>query len=107
MAGAGKLAFAPSSVVTRRRAEFAGRDRGRPARPLLIHCRHTAASGEVIAEYPDDSPYPSVLILASVAGRPLHVVAARDDGAKHCYVITAYVPDPAQWGSDFRTRKPT
>jgi len=69
--------------------------------------RTALVTGEAIAEYPDDSPYPSVLILASVAGRPLHVVAARDDTTSHCYVITAYVPDPAQWGSDFRTRKPT
>jgi hypothetical protein len=39
--------------------------------------------------------------------RPVHVVAARDDATKHCYVITAYVPDPALWGGDFKTRKPT
>ncbi len=61
----------------------------------------------MIADDPDDAPYPSVLIFALVAGRPLHVVAARDDGTKHCYVITAYVPDAALWGGDFKTRKPT
>jgi len=48
-----------------------------------------------------------MLILAVVAGRPPHVVASRDDATKHCYVITAYVADPTQWESDFKTRKPT
>jgi hypothetical protein len=64
-------------------------------------------TGEVIADYPEDTPYPSVLILAIVARRPLHVVTARDGSTGHCYVITVYVPDPALWVSDFRTRKPT
>jgi hypothetical protein len=69
--------------------------------------RVAMATGEVIADYPTDAPYPSVLILAIVAGRPLHVVAARDGETRHCYVITAYVPDSVLWGGDFRTRKPT
>jgi hypothetical protein len=69
---------------------------------------HTAlADGEVIADYPDDTPYHSMLILAFVGKRPLHVVVARDDSARHCYVITAYVADQTLWKSDFRTRKPT
>jgi hypothetical protein len=69
--------------------------------------RVALVTGAVIADYPEDAPYPSMLILAMVAGRPLHVVAARDGNAKHCYVITAYVADPVLWESDFRTRKPT
>jgi hypothetical protein len=68
--------------------------------------RVALVTGEVIADYPHDTPYRSVLVLALVGGRPLHVVAARDDATGHCYVITAYVADPALWGSDFRTRKP-
>jgi hypothetical protein len=69
--------------------------------------RAALVDGEVIADYPDDTPYHSMLIFAFVGKRPLHVVVARDDIARHCYVITAYVPDPALWRSDFRTRKPT
>jgi hypothetical protein len=48
-----------------------------------------------------------MLVLAFVGKRPLHVVAARDDSTRHCYVITAYIADQALWESDFRTRKPT
>lgn len=34
--------------------------------------------GEVIAEYPNDSPYPSYLLLGFVSGEPVHVVLARN-----------------------------
>jgi hypothetical protein len=61
--------------------------------------------GEVIADYPDDRPYPSALMFAVVEGRPLHVVVARDREDDTCVVITVYVPDTRLWGPDFRTRR--
>lgn len=39
------------------------------------------AVGEVIEEYPDDTPFPSYLLLARSRDRVLHVVVARDRGA--------------------------
>ena len=68
--------------------------------------RMVVAHGEVIAEYPDDMPYPSALVLGSATGRVLHVVVGRDDGAGRCYVVTVYEPDPEKWDADFRRRKP-
>ena len=62
--------------------------------------------GETIAEYPDDKPYPSALLLGTVDGRVLHVVVGHDAGTKQCYVITVYEPDPEKWEGDFRRRKP-
>ena len=62
-------------------------------------------SGEVIANYPDDSPYPSALLLGFTHGAPLHVLVARDDDRGNCYVVTVYRPDPELWGSDFKTRR--
>lgn len=62
-------------------------------------------SGETIADYPDDSPYPSRLLLGYPEGKPLHVVAALDPIQATCYVITVYEPDPAQWNPDFKTRR--
>lgn len=59
----------------------------------------------MIADYPDDKPYPSRLLLGFVGGEPVHVVAAEDRSRKRCYAVTVYVPDPAQWEPDFRTRK--
>ena len=62
-------------------------------------------SGEIIAEYLDDSPYPSYLFLGFVRGLPLHVVVAFDKVREACYIITTYVPDDRQWHEDFKTRK--
>ena len=62
-------------------------------------------SGEVIANYIDDYPLPSCLILGAVGNRPLHVVLAIDAGDNRCFVITAYYPDPALWNADFRSRR--
>jgi hypothetical protein len=63
------------------------------------------ASGEVLAEYPDDVPFPSVLLLATVSGRALHLVVAEDASNRTCYIVTVYPPDPALWNPDFKTRR--
>jgi len=65
------------------------------------------ANGDVIVAYPDDTPYPSALLLGSHAGEPIHVVVAQDEATGDCQVVTAYRPDPALWDETFRTRKPT
>ena len=62
-------------------------------------------NGEIIADYPDDDPYPSFLILGVAAGRPLHVVLGIDPESKAARVITVYVPEPDLWSQDFRTRR--
>ena len=66
---------------------------------------HVIWYGEVILEYPDDTPYPSHLILGWRGGRPLHVVAADNDAENQTIIVTAYEPDSKQWESDFRTKK--
>ncbi|MDQ2695302.1 MAG: DUF4258 domain-containing protein [Pseudomonadota bacterium] len=66
--------------------------------------RAVIATGEIIAEYPDDQPYPSYLVLGFVNNQSIHVVVARTADGR-CRVITAYIPDPAIWMADFRTRR--
>ncbi len=63
------------------------------------------ARGETIAQYPDDKPYPSRLLLGLVGAKFLHVVVALDVSVGDCVVVTAYEPAIMQWGADFRTRK--
>ena len=63
------------------------------------------AGGEAIAEYPDDRPYPSYLMLGIVNQRPIHVVVAQDAETQTAYVVTAYEPDLNLWQPDFKTRK--
>jgi len=60
--------------------------------------------GEVIEDYPDDTPFPSRLMLAFLNERPLHVVYAESPIDKTGVVVTAYQPDPALWESGFRQR---
>ncbi len=61
--------------------------------------------GEVIEEYPDDKPYPSMLILGFVGRRPIHVVLAVNEEENMGIVITAYQPNPLLWENNFRRRK--
>ena len=60
-------------------------------------------SGEIIEQYPEDFPYPSCLILGTVASGPLHVVAGVGGGA--LWIISAYRPALDKWEPDFKTRK--
>jgi len=62
--------------------------------------------GEVIEQYPLDYPFPSCLVLGyTKAGKALHVVCG-SNGAE-LWLITAYVPSPAEWTEDFRKRLKT
>ena len=63
------------------------------------------ANGETIEDYPDDMPYPSRLMLGWINARPLHVVAAYNEGDDETIVVTVYEPDPAAWDASFRRKK--
>ena len=60
---------------------------------------------EVIASYPEDTPYPSQLLLGFVSEQPVHVVVARDPATGACFVVTVYRPDPQLWEQDYKTRR--
>ena len=66
--------------------------------------RHVLDTGSTIELYPEDSPYPSRLVLGFIGQRPLHVVAADDEEEGRAIVITAYEPDPQSWDETFRRR---
>lgn len=61
--------------------------------------------GKCIIAYPDDTPYPSRLLLGGRGERPIHVVAA-DTPESETIVITVYEPDPALWEPGFERKKP-
>ena len=66
--------------------------------------RYVLETGEAIEEYPDDTPYPSRLIMGWYKGRPIHVVAANNSLDKEIIVITVYEPDPSEWDPECRKR---
>ena len=59
-------------------------------------------SGEIIEDYPDDEPCPSVLILGFIDAVAYHIVIAlcRD----HIRVITVYIPEEDKW-IEYRRRR--
>lgn len=61
-------------------------------------------NGEIIEEYPQDSPFESSLVLGTqFDGMQLHVVCAI--GNNSLWVITAYKPTLDKWNDDYKTRK--
>jgi hypothetical protein len=67
--------------------------------------RSVVESGETIQKYPDDTPYPSRLILGWKQQRPIHVVVADNEADDEKIIVTVYEPDLAQWTDDFKRRK--
>ncbi len=56
--------------------------------------RHAIATGKTVEDYPDDTPYPSRLVLGWIGRRPIHVVVADNVDEEENIVITVYEPDP-------------
>ncbi|MBI5713599.1 MAG: DUF4258 domain-containing protein [Chloroflexi bacterium] len=71
----------------------------------LDDVRYVLQHGEAIENYVGDKPYPSAVMLAWCAERPLHVVMAYDKIKDETILITAYEPDAAQWDAEFKTRR--
>ena len=63
-------------------------------------------SGTTIESYPEDTPYPSRLVLGWDRDRPVHVVVADNLQDEETIVITVYQPDPMRWDSSFSRRQP-
>lgn len=63
------------------------------------------ANAEVVIEYPDDQPFPSVLLLGFHEKRPVHAVVAREPITGNCHLVTIYWPDPAIWDESFKRRR--
>jgi hypothetical protein len=66
--------------------------------------RQVLATGEIIEDYPDDTPYPSRLVLGWCGSRPLHAVAADNKEDQETIIIAVYEPDPDRWGNGFKKR---
>jgi hypothetical protein len=76
----------------------------RPDRMITTdEVREAILSGEIIEEYPEDQRSESCLVMHTIQDRIIHVVCAPN--SEYLAVITAYLPSPDQWSSDFKTRK--
>ncbi len=68
-----------------------------------IEIEDTIKNGIVIAEYPDDNPYPSKLNYSNNSENPLHVVYS--EYGEKCIIITVYKPSLDEWKEDYMTRR--
>lgn len=59
------------------------------------------SQGNIIETYPDDTPFPSCLVLDFIDGLPIHVVYSIDESTDTVYIITAYRPDASVWEENF------
>ncbi len=62
-------------------------------------------NGIIVEDYPDDTPYPSRLVLGWVGERPIHVVTAYNFQNDEEIVVTVYEPERSQWTADFKRRR--
>ena len=61
-------------------------------------------NGEIIEQYPADFPYPSCLVLGyTKEGKALHIVCG--SSGTELWLITAYIPNPAEWTDDLKHRR--
>ena len=90
-----KILYLPHAVLQMSRSE-------RLIRPEEI--RNVIDKGEIIENYPEDPRGHSCLILGfGDANRPLHVVCSPK--ADYLAIITAYIPSPESWDSEYRKRE--
>jgi len=67
--------------------------------------KNCICEGELIENYPDDTPFPSALFFGKWQNQPLHTVIAYDASDHKVFLITAYRPDEKHFQADFKTRK--
>ena len=64
----------------------------------LVQAFESIPNGEIIEQYPEDTPYPSCLIYSRlINGDPIHMVWAFNPETDASVLITTYRPDPSRW----------
>ena len=66
---------------------------------------YVIVGGTIIANYPNDTPHPSALLLGHDGTKASHVVYADYVEDSIRIIITVYEPDPNIWHDDLKTRR--
>jgi hypothetical protein len=66
---------------------------------------YAAGALELVEAYSDDKYFPSYLVLGRSASGPIHILFALDVEGDNVRVVTAYHPDPLEWGPDLKSRR--
>lgn len=94
-AAQGRLLFLPHAI----------RQMSRPDRMITAaELQKVAHTGTLLEDYPEDARGHSCLLLGfGEEGRAIHVVCT--PRPTYLAIITAYLPDPEKWSSDFTKRR--
>ena len=65
--------------------------------------RDAVFNGEIIEDYPNDERGESCLLFNLKDKRVIHVVCTPK--TEYLAIITAYIPSPNQWSSNFKVRR--
>ena len=64
----------------------------------LVQAFESIPNGEIIEQYPEDTPYPGCLVYSRLKnGDPIHTVWAFNPATSAGVLITTYRPDPRRW----------
>ena len=61
---------------------------------------------QLVEAYRDDKYLRSYLVFARHESQAFHVLFASDVESDNVRVVTAYLPDPNEWESDLKARRP-
>lgn len=70
-----------------------------------IDVEQAIETGTIIEAYPNDTPYPSALLLGHADNKAVHVVYADSIDEDLRIIITVYEPNPEIWYEDQKTRR--
>ena len=74
------------------------RKEAREDRLLLDEIFLSTLNGEIIEDYPTDTPYPSCLVFGKTEqGNVVHSVWAYSADSRIAVLVTVYRPDPERW----------
>ena len=81
------------------------RQMNKPERMISeVEVQEVVMQGEVIEDYPEDVRGHSCLMVGETTqGRTVHVICSPKD--EYLAIITAYIPDPAEWDETGRKRR--
>lgn len=92
--------FVHDTIVISQHAKNRCREREIKQRDI----KECVMSGEIIEQYPDDSPFPSCLVFGRTAdNKIIHVVISSEGECGR--IITAYMPNTNKFENDLKTRR--
>ncbi|MBF0273870.1 MAG: DUF4258 domain-containing protein [Nitrospinae bacterium] len=67
--------------------------------------KYVLCNGEMIENYPEETPFVNALFFGIWQNKPLHVVISFNYSEPKIFLVTSYWPDKEHFENDFKTRR--